>query len=103
MCIKGQREERSDYSRGECAGSQQDMARYSGSLYFDDTRFVRRAGIRCRVGFSQREGVFGRLTEIDPKEEKRADESNARQSPLDGKQGPKNAIVVELPHPKPLL
>jgi hypothetical protein len=64
---------------------------------------IERARFPCRVAFSQREAASGRLTDIDPKEEKRADKSYTSHSPLDGKQGPENALVVELPHPQPLL
>ena len=103
MRIEAKRKDRSDYSRGECHGSHHDTARDSDTPYFDYTSFLERAGFLCRVVFSQREAVSGRLTDIDPKEEKRADESNASHSPLDGKQRPENARVVELPHPQPLL
>ena len=51
----------------------------------------------------QREAVPHRRTDIEPKEEKHADESNASHPPLDGKQRPENARVIELPHPQPLL
>ena len=40
--------------------------------------FLREPALLLRIVFSQREAVSGRLTDIDPKEEKRADESNAQ-------------------------
>jgi hypothetical protein len=48
-------------------------------------------------------GLFGRLSNVNPKEEKRYEKSNAGDSHLNGKQRPKDAREVQLAHPQPLL
>ena len=103
--VEAQGKERRNSKHNKCHESHHRIARDRNTLYFDDMRLPLRTGLFWPVifSFSQCETVSGRLTDIDPQEKERGNESNTGHAPFDRKQRPENLRVVEFSHPQPLL
>ena len=62
---------------------------------------VEKGGRPYRTDPAEIGAVSDRLTEIDPQVQKGEDEGREKHRPLDRQKSPKDAGVVELPHPQP--
>jgi hypothetical protein len=60
------------------------MVRNREASYFDTRSLLGGVGCLCRIALLSVQIVLGRVIDIDPKKDKRAEESNARHSPLNG-------------------
>jgi|SRR6516162_8292415 len=101
--VETDREEQSDAGTDHANGQLQKSGRKIDAGLRDRIAFGQIGRPPCPAVLAERDAVSDSLTEIEPQVQKGEDESRAKHRPLNRQQRPKDAGVVELPHPPPFL